>query len=320
MNKKIPFWLKIGGLAGVLTIVLTVAGIRMIIADREVTKVDFSAVVSESIPESSDCRPKLRVAVSAIISTESTRRYYEDLLGLVAERMGMEVVFLQRKTSAEINDLMETKEADVSFVRAGAYVKGHEKFGMEILVVPVSKGGKVHYSYILANIKSAIKSLDDLRGKRFAYTDIDSNTGCDIPKFMLAQEGESDKKFFSGTFFTYSHDNSIQAVAENLADGCAVDSLIWEFMNSTDPEYTSQTRIIAKSLPYGIPPVVVHPDIDPQLKSRLRKIFLNLHKTEQGKSLLEKMQIERFEISDDRLYDSIRVMRNYLAKQEGRKL
>jgi phosphonate transport system substrate-binding protein len=266
-----------------------------------------------------DHRPVLRMAVAAMISPKITKQYYEDLLRAIGDSVGRRVVFLQRKTYAEVNDLLEHKKIDVAFVCSGPYVAGHKDFGMEILAVPVVNGGKVYHSYILAQRDSPITSLDDLRGKRFAFTDPQSNTGCLVPKYMLFQRGFAPEKFFGETSYTYSHDNSIKAVAEGMTDGAAVDNLIWEFINTTDPTYTSRTKIVEKSPPYGIPPVVVHPELDPDSKNRLRAAFLSLHKRPEAVRILKRLHIERFEEGDDTTYNSVRDMETWMENHDTTK-
>jgi phosphonate transport system substrate-binding protein len=258
-------------------------------------------------------RPDLRIAVAAMISPKSTRKYYEDLLRVVGARLGESVVFLQRRTYAEVNDLLRRKEVDLAFVCSGPYITGRREFGMELLAVPVVHGQKVYHSYILVGNDSSVERFGDLRGGRFAFTDPHSNTGCLVPRFMLARLGETPESFFEQTFFTGSHDNSIKAVAEGLADAGAVDSLIWEFLNAVDPTYTARTRIVEKSPPYGIPPVVVHPDLPAERKERLRKVFLQLHEDREASVLLGELRIERFGEGDDSMYDSVREMQAWLA-------
>jgi phosphonate transport system substrate-binding protein len=90
----------------------------------------------------------------------------------------------------------------------------------------------------------------------FAFTDPDSNTGAMVPRFWLAQLGETPESFFSKTIFTYSHDNSILAVAKGLVDAAAVDGHQWEYFERFNPGYTSKTRVIRKSQPFGSPPLV----------------------------------------------------------------
>ncbi len=283
-------------------------------ANSGVKTVDFEDVFAEEGGHGDmpvDRRPVLRVAVAAMISPRITKHYYEDLLRVVGDSVGQRVMFLQRKTYAEVNDLLEHKEIDLAFVCSGPYVAGHRRFGMEILAVPVVNGGKVYHSYILAQRDSPINSLDDMKGKRFAFTDPNSNTGYLVPQYMLFQRGKSPDNFFRETSYTYSHDNSIKAVAEGVADGAAVDNLIWEFINATDPTYTSRTKIVEKSPPYGIPPVVVHPKLDRDSKNRLRATFLSLHKQPEAVRLLERLHIKRFDEEDDTAYDSVRAMESW---------
>lgn len=257
----------------------------------------------------------LRVAIAAMISPDKARQHYAELLNLVGQHVGRSVDITQKKTYAEVNEMLERNMLDLAFVCSGPYVLAKRKFGMEILVVPVAYGEKVYYSYIIVGATGKLATFDDLRGKTFAFTDPTSNTGCLVPRYMLGLRGETPETFFKSTSHTYSHDNSIRAVAENVADGAAVDSLIWEYLNATDPADTSRTRIIEKSPPYGIPPVVVNPSLDLRLKSELKGIFLNLHKDAQAAALLKEMGIDRFEEGDDAMYDSVRAMQDWLGHQ-----
>ncbi len=280
-------------------------------------KVDFQNVIKEDREEAAKERLQvMRVAVAAIISPKTTYEYYLDLLNIIGERLNRDVQFVQKKTYAQINEMLKQRKLDIAFVCSGPYVSGNADFGMEIIAVPVSHGKKVYHSYFIVNSDSAIESFDQLRGKTFAFSDPHSNTGCLVPTYFLAKRNETPESFFKRTFFTYSHDNSIKAVAKGLADGAAVDSLIWEFMNTIEPEITSHTRIIEKSPPYGIPPVVVHPSVEKETKDKLRNLFLSIHQDPRGETILKRLQIDRFEPGDDANYDTVREMQKWLASQK----
>lgn len=135
-----------------------------------------------------------------------------------------------------------------------------------------------------------------------------SNSGHLAPVWALSQKGETPDVFFKKTIFTYSHDNSINAVANHLVDGAAVDSLVFDFMLKQNPELGNQVRIVDRLGPYGIPPVVVHPDIDPQLKATLHDVLLTMADSPEGEIALEKLNIERFVDVDPVIYDSLRMM------------
>lgn len=257
----------------------------------------------------------LRIAISAIISPKETFVLYQDLLDYISRKLDIKVELIQRQTYEEVNKLVSDGELEMAFVCSGAYIDGHDQFGMELLVAPVVYGESVYYGYIIVPQTSSAQTLEDLRGKRFAFTDPMSNTGKLSPTYMLAQMNESVDSFFSESFFTYSHDQSIGMVAHALVDGAAVDGLIWEYMNSTIPALTSQTKIIRKSEPFGIPPVVVPSSLDSKLKERLKDLFLSMHLGQEGKELLAKLHIDKFVVPEDAQYDSIRKMLPQVSEQ-----
>ena len=279
-------------------------------------KVNFSDVVKPAeMTATAGNEKNLRIAVAAMISPKYTYTYYVELLNLIGEFMGEPVVFVQKKTYSEVNELLKHKELDLAFVCSGPYAAGKDEFGMEIIAVPVCHGKKVYYSYFIASPKSGITSFEDFRNKTFAFTDPLSNTGYMVPTYFLALRNETPTSFFKKTFFTHSHDNSIQAVADGLADGAAVDSLIYDFMQATNPDLTIKTVIIEKSAPYGIPPVVAPSSLAPERKNKLKAIFLSVHETLRGKNILKKLQIDRFEKGNDADYDSVRQLEAFLKSQ-----
>jgi len=261
----------------------------------------------------------VRIAVGGMITPKEGFAYYREFLDYIGTELGRPIEYVDATGYEEINAKLESREVDGAIVCSGPYVDGHSKFGLELLAVPKAYGGTVYYSYIIVPRNSPAMVLDDLKGKSFAFSDPLSNSGKLVPEYLLARKGESSKTFFSRTVFSGSHDKSIQAVADRLVDGAAVDSLIWEYLQKIRPELTGKTRILLKSDPYTIPPFVVHPSLDPELKGKLRTILLNAHTKPRGKELLDKMMTERFVPVEDKAYDSIRAMKAWIARQEKKK-
>lgn len=250
----------------------------------------------------------LRVAVAAVISPQATLDAYGPLLDYLSTKLNRPVQLIQRSTYAQINELIRSGGADLAFVCGGAYVEGQREFKMELLVAPRVRGEITYNSYIIVPRISSAQALSDLRGHSFAFSDPLSNSGHLAPQWLLSQMGETAERFFSSTTFTYSHDNSIRAVADRLVDGAAVDSLVYDYTVARDPTYSARTRVIAKAGPYGIPPVVVHPDLDPTFKDQLRTVLLEMANDSSGQAALKRLMIDRFVVIDDAAYDSIRQM------------
>jgi phosphonate transport system substrate-binding protein len=241
--------------------------------------------------------------------------YYRDLLDYIESKIGRSVQFADRKSYAEINALLKSGKVDAGFVCGGPYVDGHEDFGLELLVMPQVDGKTEYYSTILVPAGSPTKRLEDLRGKRFAFADPKSNTGKLVPTYLLSRMNETPEAFFARYIYTYGHDKSVRAVAEKLVDGTAVDSLIWDYLRRGDPQLESKVTEIWRSPPYGIPPVVVRPGLDSEIKDRLRAILLDAHNDDTARPILEGMAVEKFVVGSDSAYDSIREMKRWVEQQ-----
>jgi phosphonate transport system substrate-binding protein len=285
--------------------------------DADVRIVDFSKTVAVEQPGKQQSEnPYLKVAVAAMISPKDTFVYYRQLLDYIARNIGRDVQFIQRKTYGEINELLGKGQIDLAFICSGPYVTGKEKYGFELLATPEVQKSHFYQSYLIVNKASQFKGLEELRGQVFAFTDPDSNTGKLVPTYWLSQMAERPETFFSKTIYTYSHDNSILAVAKSLVDGAAVDSLIWEYYHRKNPVFTSKTRIIHKSEPYGIPPIVASSFLASDLKNRVRQVLFSMHRDPGGQKILSELMIDRFTPPRDAWYDSIRSIELKLASLE----
>ena len=286
-------------------------------SETDVRVVDFSkTVVVEQPGKQPTQNPAFRMAVAAMISPKDTFIYYRQLLEYIGQNLGREVQFIQRKTYGEINELLGNGQIDLAFICSGPYVVGKEKFGFELLATPEVQKSHFYQSYLIVNKDSPYQNIEDLRGKIFAFTDPDSNTGKLVPTYWISQMGERPETFFSKTIYTYSHDNSILAVAKSLVDGAAIDSLIWEYYHLKNPIFTSKTRIIRKSEPYGIPPVVASPNLAPDLKDEIRQVLFSMHHNLRGQKILAELMIDRFTSPRDEWYDSIRNIELKIASLE----
>lgn len=253
----------------------------------------------------------LRIAVAAIISPKGTAESYGALAAYLGDALGRPVELVQRRTYAEVNDLIAAHSVDVAFVCTSAYVSGNDEFGMELLAAPQIDGKRVYYSRLIVPSDSTADDISDLRNKVFAFTDPMSHSGRVYPTYLVQQLGETPDTFFARTFFTYSHDKAIRAVAEGLADGAAVDSLVLDHALERNASLRGQLKVIHQSPAYGIPPVVVPPrpeGVSPQQRALLQDALLTMHTNAEGRRILVDLGIEKFVPIDDSAYDSVRAL------------
>lgn len=284
--------------------------------DDEKVVVDFSKTVPVARPgDKSAHDPPLRVAVAAMVSPRETFNLYRQLLEYLGHKSGRRLELVQRKTYAEIDELLGKSQIDLAFICSGPYVCGKEKYGFSLLAVPEIHGSHFYHSYLIVNKDSPFKSLQDLKGHTFAFTDPDSNTGRLVPTYWLAAIKQQPDTFFSRIIYTYSHDNSIMAVARGLVDGAAVDGLIWEYYQAKTPDFTSKTRIIKKSQPFGIPPLVASKQLSSETKTKIQRLLFSMHQDPEGKKILAELMIDRFIPPQEEWYDSLREMAQRLDRR-----
>lgn len=260
---------------------------------RAAPYVDLNRLEPLPAPEEQEIRP-LKVAVAAVISPQGSAESYELLLAYIGEQLGRPVERLQRRTYSEVNNLVRSGEVDLAFVCTSSYLIGKQQFDMQLLAAPQVDGETAYYAQVIVPAASAVRQLADLRGAVFAFTDPISFTGRIYPTYLLGQMGETPESFFSRTFFTYSHDDAIYAVANGVADGASVDDLVLDFALKRDPELAARIRVIHTSPPFGMPPVVVSPNVRPQLRAQLSDILLNMHLDAEGQAALQALDYDRF--------------------------
>jgi phosphonate transport system substrate-binding protein len=267
--------------------------------------------------------PPLRIGIAARISPRESFVYYDRLLAFIGKQLGQRVEMVQYTTYGEMDLALEERSLDFAFICSGPYVRDRARFGVELLAAPSAHGQPFYYGYVIVPAGSPARTIADLRGKRFAFTDPKSNTGHLVPTYLVMREtGVDPETFFGATRYTGSHDRSIDEVNSGSVDGASVDSLVYDYVAKRSPARVANVRVLVKSIPFGIPPFVSTKGADPKLKQRLRQVLLAMHEDPEGRAILGGIMVDRFVVPSDADYESVREMETWLAtrtRPEGRR-
>lgn len=151
---------------------------------------------------------------------------------------------------------------DVTFAEA------HQKFGAEPILKPLNADREAYYhSYIIVREDSSIQSLEELKGKLFAFGDYHSTSGKLIPYHHLKLHGiELDD--FSSYLHLDSHDAVAKAVLKGNVDAGAVKDVV-------ALRYREHgLRFLAISDPIPSVPIVVRKDAPEELVAALKIALL----------------------------------------------
>lgn len=245
----------------------------------------------------------VRIGVTPVFLDDQAS-FLRDWRAYFERQLDAPVEFAQRGTYREIIDMLVGRKLDFAWICGYPYVRNRRH--LRLTGVPVFEGRPLYQSYLIVpSYDATTRSILDLRGKAFAFSDPDSNSGFLYPRYALMQLKERPEAFFGKTFFTWAHRNVVEAVASGLAHGGAVDSYVWETLRMFDPTLTGRTRVVEKSPYFGHTPFVARMGVADAMFARMRAALLDMSQIPEGRGLLERLNLDSFIPGDDSLYDGI---------------
>jgi len=270
--------------------------------------IDFSQTAqpaADTRKDHSDQRPIL-IALATVLSPNETINCYRQIAQYISRQTGRQAILVQRKTYAEVNQLLANGDVDIAFLSTGAYSSYRGMNEIELLVMAEYLGTSSYTAEVIVHKDSPISSLNELQGKKFAFTDPLSFSGHMVIVDYLQKVNTVPEKFFSRYFYTYSHDKSLRAVANKIADGASLDSQMYDYVKEKEPELVKDVRIIASIGPAPTGPIVTSKKLKPEHKEQFRNIFLTMHKDPEVFAAMQKLVIDRFVMPMPDMYEPLR--------------
>ena len=211
-------------------------------------------------------------------------------------------------------DQFAAGQADVGFLCGLPYVElaAQQPAPVELLAAPVLHGERYHgqpvyFSDVIVHRDSPFHTFADLRGRAWAYNDLDSHSGYNVVRYQLAQMGET-LRFFGRVVEAGWHQQAIRLVATRAVDAAAIDSQVLAIELRDNPELAAQLRVIESLGPSTIQPVVAARQLPAELKAAVRAVLLAMGDDPLAQAELAHGFVERFAPVTDTTYDDIRLM------------
>lgn len=230
-----------------------------------------------------------------------------DWRAYLESRLKRPVEFVQRDRYRETMDLLQQQKIDFAWICDYPYLL--LKKDVRLVAVAINNGKPTYRAYLIVPARDTrTRSIHDLKGSVFAYTDVNSNTGYLSPRFEIKRSGDEPTTFFRRSFFTWSHRKAIDAVAAGLAQGASVDSFVWDALSKVRPDITVRTRIAWRSEEYGFPPIVAQRNVSQTDFDLMQQVLMNMRYDLIGRELLGRLKLEGFIVGEPKLYDSVAEM------------
>lgn len=189
--------------------------------------IGFTVFVSMATISSAQTPQQLRFG---LLPAEDAGKMVEQFKGIadhISAKMGIPVTVQVSESYNALIEAMRAGHLEVVYVGGSQYVKMRE-IGMDVVPVVINRDeeGRTYYkSCIITQADSPIKSLQDLKGKNFAFVAPTSTSGGIAPAYLLLQNGIDPNKDFKSAVYAGKHDAVVLAVKNKKVDAGAVGDL-----------------------------------------------------------------------------------------------
>jgi phosphonate transport system substrate-binding protein len=224
------------------------------------------------------------------------------LQNYLRQYMGRDVKLVTLNSYATTLDSLSSGSVDFACLGAVTYVRGRAKMGLVPLVQRESD--LQFHSLIIANASKPIYSLNDLKGKQFAYGDTNSTSGHVIPYLEMKRAGlnpESDLEVrYSG-----EHSATVKLVEMGIVDAGAVDESVFNAMIKDGRADRNRLRVIYTSKPFVDYVYVARRGMSDAERDKFAAALLAL-KEGKNDDVLKLLRASKFVKANDGEYSAIR--------------
>lgn len=207
---------------------------------------------------------------------------------------------------------------DIAYLGGLTYVKAHDRYGVLPLV---QRGVDRHFhALLIAHAGSGIRTVADLKGKSFAFGDINSTSGHLFPYLALKQAGIDVRADLRSVRYTGSHAATAQAVAAGIVDAGGVDETVFRTMVADGKIPAGAAYVFATSPAFADYVWVARPGLPPATREAVVQAFLGLrHKAAGGANggaddaVLRILRADGYVRADDAEYATVRAVARELG-------
>ena len=235
----------------------------------------------------------LRVSAIPDEAPTELQRKFKPLGAYLEQQLGMKVEFVPVSDYAAVVEALASDRLDMAWLGGFTFVQTRLKTGNAIPLVQREQDEKFTSKYITAN--PAVKSLQDLKGKTFAFGSVSSTSGSLMPRFFMLKDGIKPEEFFSRVAYSGAHDATVAWVQAGKVDGGVLNASVWDKLVAAGKVDTSKVVVLDTTPPYYDYNWTVRGNLDPALTDKIKAAFLALDPAKSAdKAILDLQAATRF--------------------------
>ncbi|MGA1867725.1 MAG: phosphate/phosphite/phosphonate ABC transporter substrate-binding protein [bacterium] len=296
----------------IIGILLAAIIVALVFYPKDTPSQASSPIRTASLRKEKKEQKTLYIAFIPHIHSKKLVERWQPIEPYLENELDMPVNITTRPSYREITTALTNGDVDVCHLGSFAYILTcREIQNREIKISPlvrrIKHGTSNYHSLIVVRKDSYITDIKDLKGKKFAFTDKESTSGCLLPLVMMKKKGINPISYFSEVSFMANNSSALVAVKNNWFNAVAITDSVWQDSNQKDRE---DLEIFWKSEAVPLGPFCVRDDLDKELVNKIKKAFLKIGKTKDTRELAKHLRdhggIEGFEEARDKEYEVIR--------------
>ena len=262
----------------------------------------------------SDWPKEINFGVIPVAGTSSLEKAFDPLVQHLEKNLGIKVNLKMSSDYTGVITGMAHKHLDVAYFGPKSYVEAALRADAEAIAIETDLNGLAGYhGYIITKSDSKLKTVEDIKGKTWAFTDPQSTSGTLVPTVMFSKKGIDPEKYFSKVIYSGSHEASILSVKAGKVDAASTNDLDFNRGLGQHWEKSDFNIIWTSDLIPGAP-MAVRKDLPASLKKALQDAFLSFVPAADST-----LKIKGYVKGDDSVYNGVRELIDVKKKLAAKK-
>jgi phosphonate transport system substrate-binding protein len=257
-----------------------------------------------SDPSGTPAQKTLRLSMIPTTDPGKVVRESQSLIAYLEKETGAKIELTVPTNYAAVVEAIANDQVDIAYLGGFTYVQASKRAG----VVPLVQRDRDQnfHSLFITQQDSGINSLADLKGRTFAFGDVNSTSGHLMPEYFM-RESKVDPEVITRAIYTGGHDATALAVANKKVDAGALDETVYQKMVKDGKLDPSQVRVFYTTPPFYDYIWVARKGLDPKLADSFTAAFLKLDANDPAhKAILDLLNAAKYVKAEDGNYEKLR--------------
>ncbi|MEN3366306.1 MAG: phosphonate transport system substrate-binding protein [Burkholderiales bacterium] len=249
----------------------------------------------------------LKVALLPDENASTVIKNNQPLKALLEKELGKKIELIVTTDYSSMIEAMRHGRLDLAYFGPLSYVLARQKSDIEPFAAIKQKGSTTYQAVLIANTGAGINKIEDIANKNVAYGDKASTSSHLIPKSLLAESGLKGGVNYR-EHFVGAHDAVALAVQNGHAQAGGLSKPIFESLVQRGMIDAGKVKVLAESKPFPQYPWTMRSNLKPELKEKIRTVFIGIKDPE----VLKSFKADGFGAISDKDYDAVRELGSLL--------